>query len=339
MQEKAMTWRQYEVEAATSGQRLDQALTHYAEDLSRTRIQALIQAGAVQLNNQPCTLPKTRVRHGDWVQITLPPAEPTRLEAEPIPLDIVYEDDALLVVNKPAGLVVHPAPGHSGGTLVNGLLHYCGAAFTGIGGVERPGIVHRLDKDTSGLLVVAKTEAALTALAAQFAQHQVARRYRALVWGLPKPLTGRIDAPIGRHRSQRQRMAVVRQGKEAVTHYQVVQPFLEGAVTEVSCKLETGRTHQIRAHLSHSGHAVLADPLYGTQRGARISALPETARAALAAMPGQALHAEQLGFTHPDGDRWLDWEAPPPQAYLDLRGALAAARSEEPQREPRKERR
>ncbi len=316
---------------ADGGARLDAFLARSAADLSRARVKALIEGGLAAINGRPATDPSRRLRPGDEVGLSVPPPVAAEPAPEPIPLAVVYEDADLVVVDKPAGLVVHPGAGHSGGTLVNALLHHCGGTLSGIGGVERPGIVHRLDKDTSGLLVAAKSERAHRGLAAQFADHgrtgPLERVYDALAWGVPSPRTGRIDAPIGRHPRDRQRFAVLRAGgRSAVTHYRVEAslPPAEALVARLSLRLETGRTHQIRVHLAHLGHPLLGDPLYGAGHRTKAARLSEPARVRLAALGRQALHARVLAFAHPVTGEPLAFESPPPADMADLVAALGA---------------
>ncbi|QFU08669.1 Ribosomal large subunit pseudouridine synthase D [Rhodobacteraceae bacterium THAF1] len=302
--------------------RLDKALARdVPEDahLSRSRIARLIEDGAVARDGAALTSAKARVAEGDVIEIAVPIEAETHMLPEDIPLDIVHEDDDLIVVNKPAGMVVHPAPGSPSGTLVNALLHHFGDTLSGVGGEKRPGIVHRIDKDTSGLLVVAKTDRAHHALAAQFAAHTVGREYRALCHGVPSPgdprLMGtrgvsaedggviRITTRLNRHPSDRQRQAVTFEGgRHAVTRITVLEKYQSVAL--VSCRLETGRTHQIRVHMRHVGHALVGDPVYGGSRTASVRIGPNAARA-VNAFPRQALHATTLGFTHPNGEEML----------------------------------
>ncbi|MGB3712298.1 MAG: RluA family pseudouridine synthase [Erythrobacter sp.] len=274
--------------------RLDKALAD-ASELSRARIQALIANGAVEIDGAIAISPSTKVAEGTAFRITVPPAATAEAHPQDIPLSIVFEDDHLVVVDKPAGMVVHPAAGNPDGTLVNALLHHCGGSLSGIGGVARPGIVHRIDKDTSGLLVVAKTDAAHEGLAAQFAAHTVHRRYIAVCAGHPRPPEGTIAGRIGRSDANRKKMAVLdkksSRGKHAVTHYRTLAQ-LEGA-TMLECRLETGRTHQVRVHCASIGHALLGDPVYGSTQNAL---KPVLARLKFAR---QALHAAELGFDHP----------------------------------------
>jgi len=305
-------------------------LADKAADLSRSRVKALIEAGNARINAQPAASPSQRLRAGDCLTLVVPPPAPALPEAEPIPLTIVYEDDDLIVVDKPAGLVVHPGAGHHGGTLVNALLHHCKGRLSGIGGVERPGIVHRLDKDTSGLLVVAKSDRAHQHLAAQFADHgrtgPLERVYEALVWGVPKTPRGRIDAPLGRHPRDRQRFAVVpRGGRTAVTHFAHEATYGDPPlVSRLALTLETGRTHQIRVHLAHVSHPLLGDPLYGQGFQTRANRLGEPAQAALRRLARQALHARYLAFEHPvDGTRRA-FHSQTPSDLTELTAALCA---------------
>jgi len=301
---------QYQIVAEQSESRLDAFLAAHAElGLSRSRIKALIDEGHVQVNG---LTPKASqsVQPGDQITVTVPPPKVVELAAEEIPLDVVYEDEDVLVVNKPRGLVVHPSHGHWQGTLVNALLDHV-EDLEGIGGELRPGIVHRLDKDTTGLLVVAKNERAMASLQDQIREHSARRIYWALVHGNTMPDTGRIEAPIGRHPGDRKRMAVnTRQGRESITHFRVLERYTGYALLE--CRLETGRTHQIRVHLSFIGHPVVADPLYGTRK-AHLGLEP------------QALHARQLGFTHPTTGEWMEFTAEPP---ADMMAAIKRLRGE-----------
>lgn len=324
--------------------RLDRALAAAAPPeaaLSRSRVRALIEAGAVaRPGGATVREPSARVKPGEIFEVTLPEPLPARPEAEAIPLEIVFEDDHLVVVNKPAGMVVHPAPGAERGTLVNALLHHCGAGLTGIGGELRPGIVHRIDRETSGLLVAAKSAGAHQGLAALFARHEVERSYLALVWGLPDrgdprllgvpglaPEGGwfRLATRIARHPADRKRMAVQPLGRRAVTRFRVLEGFgTPPAAALVECRLETGRTHQIRVHLAHAGHALVGDRVYGRPRAVAREALPGAAAEALRGFPRQALHAASLGFVHPVTGERLRWEAPLPP---DLAGLLDLLRA------------
>ena len=312
------------VDAQAAGARIDRMLTAALPELSRSRVQALIQAGRVRADGRTIAEPKTRVKPGQRVVVAVPPAAPATPVGEDIPLDVVYEDAALIVLDKPAGMVVHPAPGHETGTLVNALIAHCGDSLQGIGGERRPGIVHRLDKDTSGLMVAAKTDAAHHALVAQFAGREIERRYRALCWGVPDPVSGRIEGDIGRAPQNRKKMAVVeRGGRPAATQYKVRRALARGAVAELSCKLETGRTHQVRVHLADAGHALLGDPTYGRPRNRVLRELPEQAQQTVRALDRQALHAERLGFAHPADGRWCSFARPVPADFQRVIDALA----------------
>ena len=281
-----------------------------AEGLSRARLQQLVKAGHVSCRGKIISDANHPAKEGDVYDLTLPPPAPATPQAEEIALDVRYEDDDLLVINKPAGLVVHPAAGNWEGTLVNALLAHCGKSLSGIGGVARPGIVHRLDKDTSGLMVVAKNDMAHQALTAQFADRTLSRIYQALVWGLPNPLEGEVEGAIGRHPKARQKMAVVTHGgKEALTYYETLDVF--GTLASlVQCKLATGRTHQIRVHMAHVGHPVVGDPLYGTRR--KVAGQEKGAVALLQNFPRQALHAGEIKFVHPRTGKTLKFKAPLP---------------------------
>ncbi|MGE3247451.1 MAG: RluA family pseudouridine synthase [Beijerinckiaceae bacterium] len=319
-----------------AGERLDKFLAGLSaaagEALSRSRIQALIAAGDVRIDGAPAGDAKTKVRAGQVVEIIVPEAVDTIPVGEAIGLNVVYEDAHLIVINKPAGLVVHPAAGHDSGTLVNALIAHCGASLSGIGGVKRPGIVHRLDKDTSGLLVVAKTDAAHHGLSELFADHgrtmHLVRQYKALVWGAPNRPRGTVDAPVGRHARNRERQAIVHgpQGREAVTHWEVLETFgnAEGTALAslIACELETGRTHQIRLHMEHIGHPVLGDKTYGSGFKTKAKLLTEPAREALEALGRQALHAARLGFEHPVTGEEVEFEAPMPEDMQQLLDAL-----------------
>ncbi|HEY0833214.1 MAG TPA: RluA family pseudouridine synthase [Azospirillum sp.] len=287
-----------------AGDRLDKVLAAGVPDLSRSRAQALLEQGHVRSDGRTITDASQRVKPGQTFEVLLPDAEPAAPEAQDIPLTVVYEDQDVLVLDKPAGLVVHPAAGNPDHTLVNALLAHCGDSLSGIGGVRRPGIVHRLDKDTSGLMVVAKNDRAHHALTAQFSDRSLSRTYHALVWGVPSPKEGRIEGNIGRHPTDRKRMAVLDGGgKPAATRYRTLRAFGRTAAL-VECTLETGRTHQIRVHMAHIGHPVVGDPLYGRGRagragGAHASNAPEPQRSALVGFPRQALHAVGIAFLHP----------------------------------------
>ena len=315
-----------------AGERLDRVLAARIAQLSRSRLKALILAGEVAIGGRTIRDPSHRVNAGDTIVVTLPPPEPAEPEAENIPLKVVYEDDDIIVIDKPAGLVVHPAAGHRSGTLVNALIAHCGVSLSGIGGVRRPGIVHRLDKDTSGLLVVAKNDAAHKSLAVQFADHgrtgDLTRGYLALVWGSPLRPKGTIEAPIDRHPRARDRMAVRVGGREAVTHWTVLERYAgtdgRPVASLIECRLETGRTHQIRVHLSHAGHPLLGDAVYGPGFKTKAALLPEPARAALADLGRQALHAYLLGFNHPTRGEYLEFRSELPADLARLRDRLGA---------------
>lgn len=300
--------------------RLDRALSELDDSLSRTAIKRLLEEGRVFLGDLPLTGASRKVCAGETITLEVPEPEAlVDVRPEAIPLAVVYEDGDLIVIDKPAGMVVHPGAGVTGGTLVNALLHHCGD-LSGIGGVIRPGIVHRLDKETSGLLVAAKHDLAHRGLAEQFKEHTAFRRYLALVKGAPKPERGTISAPIGRHRVERQRMAVVREGgREAITHYATLERL--PAFTLVECRLETGRTHQIRVHMAHLGHPLLGDPVYGRPfQPPRL--WPEEARAVVTAFRRQALHGAALEFTHPMRGERLSFSAPLPDDFSRLLEAL-----------------
>ena len=312
--------------------RLDAWLTGVLEgEFSRSRIKALIEQGAVYLNGKACIEPKKKIAPGDTVEIALPEPEDPKPKGEDIPLEVLHEDDDLIVIAKPAGLVVHPGAGNWTGTLVNALIHHCGASLSGIGGVRRPGIVHRLDKDTSGVMVVAKNDIAHRHLADQFADHgrtgSLERAYQAIVWGRPGQLHGTIDAPLGRATGDRTKRAVKREdsedAREAVTHYEVVERFHEkpdatALASLVECRLETGRTHQIRVHMAHIGHPLVGDPDYSAGFRTKANLLPEPAKSVVGRFPRQALHAFLLAFEHPRTGEVMEFEAPMPDDMLEL---------------------
>jgi 23S rRNA pseudouridine1911/1915/1917 synthase len=324
-----------EIAETEAGQRLDRALSARMDELSRARLQALIKEGRVTRDGRTIEEPGHRVKPGERYMVEVPPPEAAEPAAETVDLAIVHEDEDLIVVDKEAGLVVHPAPGHAGGTLVNELIAHCGDSLSGIGGVRRPGIVHRLDKDTSGLLVVAKSDVAHRGLSEQFAAHgsdgKLSRRYLALVWGMPVRPRGAIDASIARSRHNRTRMAVSQgpTARHAVTHYAVLEIFRdkEGVplASLLELQLETGRTHQIRVHLANIGHPVMGDPVYGSGFAASARRLDETAQAALKSLGRQALHAAGLGFEHPVTGRRLTFESAPPADFAALLDALRGA--------------
>ena len=291
-----------------SGKRLDSVLAGMMPEYSRSFIQKLFENGSITVGGDPCSEKKRKAAAGDIVEITIPQPERLEVEAEDIPLDIVYEDDELLVVDKPAGMVVHPAPGNHSGTLVNALMYHCGDALSSINGVIRPGIVHRIDKDTSGLLMVAKTDRAHTARSAQLAEHSITRRYKAIVYSNIKEDEGTVDKPIGRDPGNRLRNAVVyTNSKNAVTHYRVLERF--GGFTLVEAVLETGRTHQIRVHMAYIRHPLLGDTLYGPAKN-RYGA------------KRQMLHAGVLGFVHPVTGEYMEFNSPLPQDFEDVLAKL-----------------
>jgi 23S rRNA pseudouridine1911/1915/1917 synthase len=331
-----MNEREVIVDTAREGMRLDAFLAAAIPELSRVRAKALILDGRVKVGGKTVTEPKRAVAAGDTVHVTLPPPEPATPTAEAIPLNIVYEDPHLIVIDKPAGLVVHPAPGHSGGTLVNALIAHCGDSLSGIGGVKRPGIVHRLDKDTTGLLVAAKTDAAHQGLAEQFAEHgrkgTLVRGYKALVWGAPSPPRGTVEAAIARSNANRKKMAIAkndsRGARAAITHYAVDETYGPKAAplaSLLSVRLETGRTHQIRVHLAALGHPVIGDPAYGGGMATKAAKLPEPAQTLARGLGRQALHAWLLGFRHPATGKTVRFESKPPDDMAKLLRALEQA--------------
>lgn len=328
-------------EAADSdaGTRLDRFLSEQFELLSRSRAKALVKAGAASMNGVQITDPRAAITAGAVYTLEMPPAAPATPEPEDIPLEILFEDADLIIVNKPAGMAVHPAPGSWQGTLVNALLHHCNGELPGIGGVERPGIVHRLDKNTTGVMVAAKTEAAHAGLSALFAAHDIERVYLAATRGAPRPLVGTVDAAIARSTNDRKKMAVVRNpesgaGRRAVTHYKAAETFGlrdKGAgvpaAALMECRLETGRTHQIRVHMGHIGAPLIGDPVYGKNRGISAYGTGEAfieATTAARKFPRQALHAAVLGFVHPVTGEDLRFEAPLPEDMSALVEALRA---------------
>ncbi len=298
-------------------------------EISRARFQRLIAEGAVQVEGQPVSDGGHKVKPGQTLTVVVPPPVAAEPSPENIALDVVFEDKYLIVIDKPAGLVVHPAAGHEGGTLVNALLAHCGDSLSGIGGVKRPGIVHRLDKDTSGLLVVAKTDAAHQALSEQFASHgrdgRLERAYLAFVWGVPVRPNGMITTGIGRSTTNRQKQAVSNRAdaREAITHYELVESF-GTAASLVRCNLETGRTHQIRVHMAHIGHPLLGDGVYGAGFKSASARLGDKAKSAVKSLKGQALHAAVLGFEHPKTGKQMRFEAPLPDELSQLHHALKA---------------
>jgi len=342
-----VTQKSIVVAAAEAGERLDRVLARHVAELSRSRLKALIEAGAVTLDGHAIRDANHRVNSGAAVTVDVPPPEPAKPAAEAIPLRVIYEDDDIIVIDKPRNLVVHPATGNWTGTLVNALIAHCGLSLSGIGGERRPGIVHRLDKDTTGVMVVAKNDRAHQALAAQFADHGKSdeafeRSYLALVWGAPDRPHGTIDKPIDRHPKARDRMAVRQGGREAVTHWQVLERYAgktgprrvgkagkpekaEAAVASlVACRLETGRTHQIRVHLASIGHPVMGDQVYGGGFRTKTALLPPEAQAALGALGRQALHAHILTVKHPSTGETITFRSELPPDLARLRSALAA---------------
>jgi 23S rRNA pseudouridine1911/1915/1917 synthase len=321
--------------AVEEGGRIDRVLAARIPSLSRSRLKALILDGQVTTGGRTILDPASPVKSGDTVSVNLPAPEEATPRGEDIPLAIVYEDDALIVIDKPKGLVVHPSAGHASGTLVNALIAHCGDSLSGIGGVKRPGIVHRLDKDTTGLLVVAKNDKAHRALSKQFADHgregPLERGYLAFVWGAPDRPKGTIDAPLDRHPHSREKRTVREGGREAITHWQLLETFggqdssnKDGkpVASLIACTLETGRTHQIRVHLAHIGHPILGDATYGTGFKTKATLLPEAAREALGGLGRQALHAYLLGVEHPETGEFMEFKSALPPDLAALHQAL-----------------
>lgn len=302
-----MEQRELTLAPESVGLRLDRWLAEQCPDLSRSQLQNLIEAGSVTCNGSPLNK-KDKLKAGQTILLTLPDPQPIEAQPQNIPLDIVYEDDSLLVVNKPKGMVVHPAPGNPDGTMVNALLWHCAGRLSGIGGAIRPGIVHRIDKDTSGLLVVAKTDAAHQALTEQMSVHSIHRVYHAVVYGNLKEDTGFVEAPIGRDPKDRKKMAVTQQNsKYAYTSWQVLERF--GNFTYIACKLKTGRTHQIRVHMASIGHPLAGDAVYGPKNCIR-------------SLNGQCLHAKELGFVHPATGEWMQFDSSLPDWFQDYLNRL-----------------
>ncbi len=292
-----------------AGSRVDKALSDQMPDLSRSYLQKLIRDGNVSVNHLPAKA-NTRVAPGDTVSVFVPAPEEIRIEPEPIPLRIVYEDDDLLIINKEKGMVVHPAPGHMSGTLVNAVLYHCRGNLSGINGILRPGIVHRIDRDTTGLLVVCKNDTAHRSIADQLKTHSITRAYHALAFYNITEDSGTIDAPIGRHPTDRKRMCVDRRnGKEAVTHYRVLERFRDRVCTYIECRLETGRTHQIRVHMASIQHPLLGDTVYGPSRQPF-------------ALDGQCLHAKTIGFLHPRSGQYMEFDSELPDYFQSLLSRL-----------------
>jgi 23S rRNA pseudouridine1911/1915/1917 synthase len=321
---------QITVAEGEAGERVDRLLAARLEGLSRSRLKSLILEGRLEIDGRTIRDPAIRVNAGDLLTVTVPPAAPPEPAAEAIPLNIVHEDAALIVIDKPAGLVVHPAAGNWTGTLVNALIAHCGDSLSGIGGVRRPGIVHRLDKDTTGLMVVAKTDRAHKLLAKQFADHgrsgPLTRAYLAFAWGVPDRPRGEIDASLDRHPHARDRQAVRAGGRFAVTHWELLERYAGAdgrpVASLLACRLETGRTHQIRVHLAHIGYPVMGDETYGPGFRTKAALLGVAAREALAGLGRQALHASLLGFEHPETGSYVEFRSELPVDLARLRRAL-----------------
>jgi 23S rRNA pseudouridine1911/1915/1917 synthase len=327
------TQQEWLLEDGMAAERLDRVLARLQADLSRSRLQALIRDGQVAVDDTPVLDPNRKVAGGVRITLTVPPPVPAEPAGEAIDLTVVYEDDDVIVIDKPPGLVVHPAAGHDSGTLVNALIAHCGESLSGIGGVKRPGIVHRLDKDTSGLLVVAKNDLAHQALAAQFADHgrtgPLERAYLAILWGVPERRRGTVEAALARSTHNRERIVVVGEdrGRYAITHYEVLEglPPANPIASLVRCELETGRTHQIRVHMAHLGHPLLGDATYGSGFKTKANRLSEPQKEALNALNRQALHAAILGFEHPRSGEFMRFESPLPVGMAALLQALRVA--------------
>lgn len=317
----------FTVPAASHMARLDKTLSILCDaeslNLSRSRLQNLIRQGRVLVNASPCENPSEKLAQNDKITLSIPEPEAATPEAQSIPLDVIFEDDCVIVINKPVGLVVHPGAGNHDGTLVNALLHHCGDSLSGIGGIMRPGIVHRLDKDTSGLMMAAKTDEAHQSLSAQLADRSLTRLYEGIAFGVPRLSKGTIDKPIGRHITQRLKMNIAtRNSRDAVTHYSIEESY--GSVaSHITCKLETGRTHQIRVHMQHLGHPLIGDPLYGPQPNALLAKLRKdgyapTAINIVTRFPRQALHAKTLSFAHPVSGDIMTFSGPAPEDFQTL---------------------
>ncbi len=326
----AATDYSFEVQAEGAGLRLDRFLAERGEilaaHLSRSRLKTLIEANRVCINGAIIEEPARKLCAGDIITLSVPPPAPAVPQPEDIALNVVYEDDHLIVIDKPAGLVVHPASGHESGTLVNALIAHCGESLSGVGGVKKPGIVHRIDKDTSGLLVIAKTDPAHHGLSRLFADHgrtlPLTREYLAFVWGVPDRAHGTIETSLGRHSIQREKMAVVAEerGREAITHWEKIADY--GVASLIACRLETGRTHQIRVHMAHIGHPLIGDATYGSGFKTKIVKLPAAARLAVEKLGRQALHAATLGFAHPHTGEELEFGSDLPADLQALKEAL-----------------
>ncbi len=347
------------VAADEAGDRLDRVLARHVGELSRSRLKILIEAGAVTVDGQTIRDPSLKVNSGSAILVDVPPPVPAKPEPEAIPLRVIYEDGDLIVIDKPRNLVVHPAAGHWTGTLVNALIAHCGESLSGIGGERRPGIVHRLDKDTTGVMVVAKNDRAHRKLAAQFADHgrseeQFERAYLAFVWGVPDRRHGVIDKPIDRHPKSRERMAIREGGREAVTHWQVLESYGAGQSAKAGrkgsasagpvaslllCRLETGRTHQIRVHLASIGHPIMGDHVYGSGFRTKTALLPPAAQVVLTDLGRQALHAHVLAVKHPSSGEFLQFRSELPPELARLRTALAQAQPDtQPDKGPMRQR-
>jgi 23S rRNA pseudouridine1911/1915/1917 synthase len=317
------------IDETLAGGRIDAALAKAHDALSRNRIKDLILVGAVTVDGRPIGEPKYRVKAGETITLVAPPPEDPDPQPENIPLDILFEDEHLIVINKPVGMVVHPAPGSPSGTLVNALIYHCGNSLKGIGGVKRPGIVHRLDKDTSGVMVAAKTDKAHKHLSEQFADHgrtgPLHRAYTAFTWGATQSGMGSVDAPLGRDPGNRLKQTVLKSGREAITHYAVEARFGGDGwdITRIQCQLETGRTHQIRVHMAHIGHPLVSDLLYAPGFATKVNKLPEDLAEIVRNLGRQALHAAELGFEHPATGEEMLFEAELPDDLQELEDALA----------------
>ncbi len=305
-----------------ASKRLDKFLADCFPDISRSRIKQLIEQGCVSMEEETCTSASQKVKQDDMYEIEIPELEEGNPTPENIELDIVFEDDDIIVINKPAGMVVHPGAGNYTGTLVNALMHHCKDSLSGINGEKRPGIVHRIDKDTSGLIVSAKNDFAHNKLAEQFADHSIERTYYAVVWGMLTPTSGIIDSNIGRSKTNRKKMTNLEHGgKNAITHYKILKYFTKNA-TLVECKLETGRTHQIRVHMTQIGHPLIGDSVYGRKKNVTDKTISEDKRAYISEFPRQALHAKTLGFIHPRTNEYIFFDSKLPNDFNELISSL-----------------